>query len=132
MTSRPATLLLALLHWLRPPPWSARTHPRVPGPTTLRRVRETPTRVRAVGRAAHRVFQRATLGVQPLRLSTDLAVAHRPTGHCRYLLLTTVKQQHKSASHILGRGRWRGRASGSLASGQLHRLTAGGIGGECG
>jgi hypothetical protein len=64
-----------------------------------------------------------TLGVQPLssRLSSQVRTEAKQA-NCRYLLLTTVKQQHKSGSHILGRaageavheGAWR--AAGSVGS----------------
>lgn len=64
-----------------------------------------------------------TLAVQPLtsRLSSQVRTEAKQA-NCRYLLLTTVKQQHKSGSHILGRaageavheGAWR--AAGSVGS----------------
>jgi hypothetical protein len=64
-----------------------------------------------------------TLGVQPLssRLSSQVHTEAKQA-NCQYLLLTTVKQQHKSGSHILGRaageavheGAWR--AAGSVGS----------------
>jgi hypothetical protein len=81
------------------------------------------TMVNAVKETLTSFLTGPTLGVQPLssRLSSQVHTEAKQAS-CRYLLLTTVKQQHKSGSHILGRaageavheGAWR--AAGSVGS----------------
>ena len=81
------------------------------------------TMVSAVQEALTSFLTGPTLGVRPLssRLSSQVHTEAKQAS-CRYLLLTTVKQQHKSGSHILGRaageavheGAWR--AAGSVSS----------------
>ncbi len=81
------------------------------------------TTVNAVRETLTSFLTGPTLAVQPLtsRLSSQVHTEAKQA-NCRYLLLTTVKQQHKSGSHILGRaageavheGAWR--AAGSVGS----------------
>jgi uncharacterized protein with von Willebrand factor type A (vWA) domain len=84
------------------------------------------TMVEAVRETLTSFLTGPTLGVQPLnsRLSSQVHTEAKQAS-CRYLLLTTVKQQHKSGSHILGRatgeavqaGAWRAASSVSSAAG---------------
>jgi len=125
MTTRPATLLLALLPWASAAAMERADTTRVClAPTTVEAsTGDANTVVKAVGERLTEFLTGPTLGVQPLssRLTSQVRTeVHQ--ANCRYLLLTTVKQQHKSGSHILGRaageavkeGAWR--AAGSVGS----------------
>ena len=137
MTSRPATLLLALLPWASAAAMERADTTRVClAPTTVEAsTADANTVVRAVGERLTEFLTGPTLGVQPLssRLTSQVRTeAHQ--ANCRYLLLTTVKQQHKSGSHILGRaageavqaGAWRAASSLGSTAGGIAASAAGG------
>jgi hypothetical protein len=129
MPRRPATLLLALLPWASAAAMQPADTTRVClAPATVEAsTGDANTVMKAVAERLTEFLTGPTLGVQPLnsRLTSQVRTeAHQ--ANCRYLLLTTVKQQHKSGSHILGRaageavqaGAWRAASSvGSTAGG---------------
>lgn len=143
MTTRPATLLLALLPWASAAALERADTTRVClAPTTVEAsTGDANTVVRAVGERLTEFLTGPTLGVQPLssRLTSQVRTeAHQ--ANCRYLLLTTVKQQHKSGSHILGRaageavqaGAWRavssiGSTAGGIAASAASRAASGAV-----
>lgn len=130
MTSRPATLLLALLPWASAAAMERADTTRVClAPTTVEAsTGDANTVVKAVGERLTGFLTGPTLGVQPLssRLTSQVRTeAHQ--ANCRYLLLTTVKQQHKSGSHILGRAAGEAVQAGAWRAASSIGSTAGGI-----
>jgi hypothetical protein len=130
MTTRPATLLLALLPWASAAALERADTTRVClAPTTVEAsTGDANTVVRAVGERLTEFLTGPTLGVQAL--SSRLTSQVRTEAHqadCRYLLLTTVKQQHKSGSHILGRAAGEAVQAGAWRAASSIGSTAGGI-----
>jgi len=130
MTSHPAMLLLAVVPWASAAatPSADTTHVCLAPASVEASTGDATTVVKAVEQKLTEFLTGPTLAVQPLRSRlTSQARAEAHQANCRYLLLTTVKQQRKSGSHILGRaageavqaGAWR--AAGSVGS------TAGGV-----
>jgi len=137
MTRHPALLLLVLLPCGSAAATQHADTTRVClAPTTVEAsTGDANTVTKAVAERLTEFLTGPTLGVQPLssRLTSQVRMEARQV-NCRFLLLTTAKQEHKSGSHVLGNaagqavqaGAWRAAGSVGSAAGGVAASAVGG------